>query len=276
MLLAQCTDKAAYAALELFDYRVKPGEKDEDKFPIDLAFQVLTQPAWLQAGTTRQNNTMLAYHWNKVGKRLIRSGSEKGLALAEWMISNMGVKGTFLNEFASPTLEVLNEIAKREPVRVWRIASRFLIDPLDGRAFHLLQWLRGQYGFRHEKDNGALLLFPRDIIWQWIDEDPESRAHLIAEYCPKEISRSDEDCSFAIALLERYGHRDDVRSAFSANYNSGAWSGSASAHQQRKIQLLQEFLNNEQNTSVRIWLQSEIGSLELRLKQEKMNEERSA
>ncbi len=272
VLIETGTRECAAIAVELFDYRFKVNESDGAQFPVSLAVEVLTQRGLLHPDNGGRR-TMLAHHWARIAKRVAMSDSRLAIVVVDWVLENFETPHTLLDDYGSEVWDALTEITKRSPVEVWNSASKFLTLPLNRRAFGILQWLRGGFG-RAEDDEGALLHIPRSAIWGWIDEDIETRAWLIAQHCPKQLKRDANGPSFALELLERYGGRDDVRSSYSANYNTEGWSGPITAHYAVKIENLRRLLEAESNDNVRMWLRAEIASLERTLEVERIREER--
>lgn len=271
-LIQDGTRECAAISVELFDYRFRMNESGGEEFPLSLAVEVLTQPGLLQPAKGGRL-TMLAHHWGRIAKEVTKSNLQLAIKVADWVFENFETPHTLLDDYGSEVWEALSEITKLSPVEVWQSACRFLTLPLGRRAFGILQWLRG-WGGRAKGDKGALLHIPRFAIWRWIEEDIEARAWLIAEYCPNLLRRDANGPSFALELLERYGERGDVRSSYSANYNTESWSGPITAHYSRKIDKLRGMLEAESNNNVRMWLRAELASLEQILAVERIREER--
>ena len=136
--------------------------------------------------------------------------------------------------------------------------------PIDSRAFHIRQWLR----------KGGLTHFPPEALWQWIDADTEKRAWYGASFVPPFLTRSETEVCWARELLVRYGARKDVRNNLHANFGTESWSGPESHHYQAKKRMFEEFRETESDQNVRRWLDEEIESLNRRIQDARVREER--
>lgn len=275
-LLAAQSWEAAVTALELFDYRYSPADETENgkSMPVDLAFRVLTQPVLFTTQRTIRRDTMLDYHWGKVATKLLNRDLDMGIEIARLVLENVGNAGSLASIHRSELSKLLDEVTRQAPVEMWQVIAALIAPPADSRAFTIFQWLRGGQGFGDQDDRGALLLIPRAVIWEWIESDVDMRAPYLAHYCPQRIDRVGGNPSFALEFLERYGHLKKVRSAFSANYHTGAWWGPASSHLEVKRNQLREILAEESNSNVRDWVADEIAGLEQWIEKEKVREER--
>lgn len=224
---------------------------------------LLTQPTWIQPPENLQLDSMDYYHWREVGRAFVDTHPEKDITLAEWMIEYFGERGTILDGL-SETEAVLYSIAQQHPLEVWTLITKYLGPPLDRRAFHLRNWLQG-----------ALPVFPLEQIWQWVDEDTERRASYLAGFVPKSLIKQEEQVSLAREVLMRYGEREDVRQAFSANYFSGTWWGSESAHYESERQNLLDLKPQEDNSNVKRWIDEYVNELNGYIGDAKMREERN-
>ena len=68
--------------------------------------------------------------------------------------------------------------------------------------------------------------------------------------------------------------RKDVRRNLMANFSTEGWAGSASLHHEMKKQQLLEFLKEEDNENVRIWVDEYVAALDEDIRRENIEEER--
>src|SRR5205823_2519829 len=120
----------------------------------------------------------------------------------------------------------------------------------------------------------ALTMMPRDKIWEWVNENVEERAWLVAHIAPKTTSLDNWSSSLARAVLVRYGNRKDVRGELRANYSTEGWSGPESMHYQAKKLTLLQFKDAETNDNVKQWLNEYISILDADIKRAQIEEER--
>ena len=111
-------------------------------------------------------------------------------------------------------------------------------------------------------------------VFDWIAEDPESRASDLAQAVPKTIGR-DGKGAWARELLDRYGHRQDVRRRLLSHFWADSWCGNASDHYRSKRQKTRAWLDGETSIRVREWLEEHIDCLSRDIERAEVDEERS-
>ncbi len=265
----------AYAVsitLDLYDfYYIRTESKHT--MPKEVTLELLTHPLLLQKTKSGKRNQMDDYHWKNIGKPFVQLYPEKSLDLADKMLQHFGEEDTIFDSFHSHTQEVLNEVARRNPEEIWTRVTKYLGPPKDSCAYHITQWLRGDFSFDDE-EKGMLPIFPSEIIWKWVDEDINNRAKYLASFVPNKLLRAEGKICFAREVLVRYGTRDDVRRNLMANFSTEGWSGPESLHYQKKKQNLLEFKKEENNENVKCWIDEYVSSIDKRIEQAKIEEER--
>jgi hypothetical protein len=261
-LLQADTDIGAATAIDLYHFFYLMGETVR-ALPHDLTLRLLTAPPLFRESESRLLEEQ-DYDWTQVAAAFLNQYPEDGLSIARAMLSSFGEDGTVTGRFNSETEKILNSIAKAFPNEVWEEVAALLGPPIDSRAFHIRQWLR----------KGGLTLLPQSALWQWIDADIEKRAWYAAMLVPTVLTRSGNEGSWARELLVRYGNRKDVRSNLHANFGTEAWSGPESSHYESKKRLLEDFRRGESDANVTLWLDEAIDSLEHRIADARLREER--
>jgi hypothetical protein len=142
---------------------------------------------------------------------------------------------------------------------------------MDKKQFFIRSWLRGSNVF--EKETGAILLFKKETVFNWIDKDVAKRAWYIASIIPKDLSANSAKC-WTTSILNKYGDREDVRSNLSANYSTEGFSGKASLYYKSKKDKFGSILQRENNPKVKKWLKEYIKQIEYNIKRETIAEER--
>ena len=170
---------------------------------------------------------------------------------------------------------MLTEIIKQHSKEIWSRIAKYIGPPIDSRAHHITQWLRGG-GFWGAEYKGALSEIDMEAVWQWVDENIEERAWYIASFVPKMLFREEGRVCWAREVLVRYGSREDVRRNFSANFSSEGWTGPESTHFQNKKQELLTFREGEDSENVQRWIDEYVSQLDQRIDQAKIMEEREA
>jgi hypothetical protein len=265
---------AIYIALELFHSYY--GRKDvKHKLPEELTLKVLAHPLLFESSKRRHPGTMDVFHWTELGKHFIALYPKRSLDLANTLIEHFGEEGTILEGFYTRTQSVLGMIAQEFPYEVWKRLAGYLGPPIDTRAFHLRQWLRGDDFFGGERV-GVFPIFPLDAIWQWVDEAVDERAWYLASIVPNKLFRQEDKPCLARQVLIRYGDRDDVRRNLMANFSTGGWSGLESAHHERRKQELLEYKDEETDEQVRSWIDDYVSEIDHRIEQARIEEERES
>lgn len=254
-LLLEIDDaNAPDAALDIIDSRLR-GQPDEIK-GLSTRMEGALNSTVLVEDETRghSNNDMRLFRWNEVANLLLETDPDAAAKLAVQCIANFAKASSVTSGFHPYPLKFLSNAARLKPAVIWpAIAHRLETQRKDTGTWHLLNWLGGGR-WVGEKDEAGLNAIPTDMVFEWVDEDADDRAWILAEHCPPLVSRPDESPTFARQLLERYGWIEKVRSSLHANNFSEGWSGPASEHYSQKLKNLDASLTVETNDDVRIWL----------------------
>jgi len=241
--------------------------------PVKLTMKLLMHPLLFQKLNSGKRDQMDDYHWANIGKAFIKFYPGNNLEIADKILQHFGEDGTIVDNIHSRTQAVLNEITQNYSKEVWMLVTKYLGPPIDSRAYHIKQWLRGDFSFDDE-EKGVLPIFPLELIFKWVDEDIENRAWYFASFLPKKLFREEGKICFAREVLVRYGTRDDVRRNLMANFSTEGWSGLESLHYQKKKQHLLEFKKEENNENVKYWIDEYVSSIDKRIEQARIEEER--
>ncbi|MCW5649732.1 MAG: hypothetical protein KIS62_08305 [Ramlibacter sp.] len=216
---------------------------------------------------------MHGYYWKKVCLKLITWDSSQAISLLDAMLAAMGE--TYELSYDSYVAPLMNELAQTAPQAAWSAIKNQFERELPKWRADLLHWLKGGLGsFDEEEPRGAIALLPVADILEWIEQDIESRAALIAHAA---IGTLDDDSGGHLTreLLGRYGKVDGVRDGVSATFHTGSWTGSTTAYLKRKRERLRRWLASGFESEVTQWIESEIEGLDRNIEREEMEEERS-
>lgn len=111
-------------------------------------------------------------------------------------------------------------------------------------------------------------------IFEWIEEDLEPRAVMMARATPGTLD-DEQGGRLTRELLYRYGQLDGVQNGISANFHSGGWTGPTSAYLKRKRERFRRWLAAGFEIEITHWIEVEIEYLDQRIEREEINEERS-
>lgn len=112
-------------------------------------------------------------------------------------------------------------------------------------------------------------------MWEWVDEDKETRSKYFATFVPPLFSLN-EGNSLARDFLVRYGKDKKVRDVFSANYSTELIMGSATSHYINKKKFLLELKRNETDNNVINWITEYIERLDGFIEMSRIHEEEDA
>lgn len=242
--------------------------------PEKLTLRVLMHEKLFHKSKEIRRDTMDDYNWTEIGKEFVQRYPQKSLILVDKILAHFGEEGTILRGFHPNTHVIINEITQQQPKEVWKKIIKYLGPPIDSRAFHIREWLRGGSEFLGPRGEGALSLMPLREVWRWVDGDIEKRAWYLASFVPKGLFREKNKTCLAREVLVKYGEREDVRDNLMANFSTEGWTGPASLHYQKKKQQLLDFKEEEDNDNVKRWIDDYVVVLDQHIEREKIEEER--
>lgn len=218
-------------------------------------------------------NVMRGHHWKNVCLKLIRWDANRTLPLLDALLIEMGKDyGLSYDHYVEP---LANELLHADPVGAWKIVKMHFEETLPKWRSDLLHWLKGGLSTFDEKDScGAITDLPLPEILEWIEEDPESRAALMAHAVPGSLD-DEQGGRLTRELLCRYGQFNGVRSGISATFHSGGWTGPTSAYLKRKREKLRRWLAAGFEIEITQWIEAEIEYLDRDIEREEIDEERS-
>lgn len=271
-LLSSAEDYAVSIALDLYQFFYLRKES-KHKLPDKLTLRLLTHPSLFRKPSKSRRDQMDDFHWKEIGNKFIELYPKNCLPLAEIIFENFGEDGGILEDYHSDTQQVIDNVARKYPEEVWDIVAKHLGPPIDSRAFHIKEWLRGSE-FSSAGESGALPFFPTKKVWEWVDKNVEKRAWYVASFAPKLLFRQKDKPCWAREILVKYGDRKDVRQTMDANFYTEGFSGPASLHYKQKKEQLLAFREGESNANVKRWIDEEVSLLDKYIAHEIIQEER--
>lgn len=218
-------------------------------------------------------DVMRGYHWKNVCKKLIKWDDSCVLPLLDVLLDKMGE--VYRLSYDPDVKTLANELVQVNPSGAWGIIKAHFDETLPMWRGGVLNWLEGGLvGFEEQEPRGAIADLPFQEIFQWIDENPESRAELIAHAAPRTLDDI-KGGKLTRELLRKYGQFDGVQSGISTNFHSGEWSGPRSTYLKRKREMFRRWLAAGFDYEITQWIESEIESLDRIIEREEINEERS-
>ena len=240
--------------------------------PEDLGFRILTQPSLFIPRDANKRSQMDDYYWGKVAEEYITQYPNKVSKLARVIIDHFGEDGTIVDGYRNEATSILKKIIKLDPEGLWKLISPRISKLKNGADLRMMWWLSGNTGF--DRNDGVLSLFPEYLLWEWVDEDVESRVRLMASYIPNRLYKDDGTPTVARGLLVRYGDRADVRDAFTINNGNGGWSGDASVHYTSRLNYYLDMKQRETDPNVIRWIDEFTADLKKQIERARIDEER--
>lgn len=238
-------------------------------FTSDFVFHVVSSSI---PGEGNQD-AMHGYHWKNVCLKLIKWDASLTLSLLDALLSAMGK--IYRLSYDSNVAPLADELVRFNPTGAWKIIKAHFEAMLPKWRSDILNWLKGGLSTFDEKDpRGAIVDLPMLEIVKWIEEDPETRASLIAHAAIRTLD-DEQGGRLTRELLHRYGQFDGVRNGISATFHSGGWTGPTSAYLKRKRERFLHWLAAGYEVEVIQWIEDEIGYLDRNILQAEIEEERS-
>ena len=246
-------------------------QKHDKKLPKDLTLKVLLNSVLLKPIPRNVRDQMAEHNWTEIGKKYVKLFPKDILGLGKEMLTHFNEDDTIFDGLHSQTQKVLNDITSLYPEEIWKEVANYLGPPIDARAYHLKEWLRGGSFFDYKE--GAISSLPPSNIWRWVDENIEKRAWYLATFVPKILFRDKKRMCWAREVLVRYGDREGVKRNLIANFSTEGWSGPESQHLEGKKKKLLKYETGETNNNVLRWIDEYVEILDQRIKQARIEEE---
>ncbi|MCK4599376.1 hypothetical protein KAU37_06125 [Candidatus Bipolaricaulota bacterium] len=246
-------------------------EQTGSSVPDPLLERLLLHSVWFSEVSNSLSSQTDDWAWCELATRLIARKPEARRLLAEKVLMNFGSRGIVSGRRVGSVVKFLARTIDEAPAELWDLISPDLADG-DTRTFWIKQWLQGSDSFGLVQ-NGALELFPTELIWRWVEEDPSERAPILASLVPKDLGA---DPSYTRELLVRYGNIEGVPVALNGRYANEGWTGPESEHFTKRRDHYLSIRNDESDVRVVSWLDKYIEYLDYMIRRAEIEEEREA
>ena len=215
---------------------------------------------------------MSGYIWKKVCDKLIKWDASYAMPLLDVLFTEMG------NEYRLSYDEYVgalaNELTRLDISGAWNLLVKHFEATLPKWRIDLLDWLKGGLmRFDEEETYSPLADLPKTEIFQWIEQDIENRAALIAHAAPRTLD-DEGGGQLTRELLTRYSLVDGVSNGISAIFQSGGFTGPRSQHLKRRRDKLRTWLSARFQYEVTRWIENELDDLDQSIEAADINEER--
>lgn len=215
---------------------------------------------------------MRGYIWKKVCNKLIKWDASYAMPLLDVLFTEMG--NEYRLSYDEHVGALANELTRMDASRAWNLLVKHFEATLPKWRSDLLSWLQGGImRFDGEKTYSPLSDLPTTEIFQWIEQDIENRAALIA--CAAPCTLDDEGGGqLTRELLTRYSSVDGVSNGISAIFHSGSYTGPRSQHLKRRRDKFRTWLSAGYQYEVTQWVENELDDLDQSIEAAEINEER--
>lgn len=245
---------------------------EKNNWPVnpDFVFKVVTA----QIHFEEQLDTMHTYHWHSVCNKLVAYDSTKAQPLLDVLLQQMGSNYRLsYDSYVEPLAKLLCHMS---PTEAWGIVASHLLSSAPEWRVDILNWLKGGFGSFDEREIAPPIAeFPLQLILNWIAQDPEERASMIAHCAPSSL---DDQFGGALtrALLTNYRNLDGVISGISCNFHSGCRSGPRSQHLRARRDQFRGWLSKDFDAHVMSWIEDEIDGMDRKIETADIAEERES
>lgn len=217
-------------------------------------------------------NSSRTYEWNEIVEAVVDEEPRSSPNILDAVIDASESERNFIR-LAGYSRETLGKIIEADPSGAWSIIST-KISSEGISAWWTAEFLSGNLSL-----GGSL--FGR-LNWEevenWIGDDPEERAPVVASSIEAKLPESQDDTTLARELLAEYGHIEPVQNRLESTYFTESWTGSSVTHFKEKKIRMENSLQVEEgraDTSREVlrWGESILERLEYRIASAEVSEE---
>ncbi len=262
--LSEMGGKASWSALNVIYMYCFSNQDCTDKIREQLKVLVMAVP--LSKG---QKDTQTDFHhWHDLAQKILKERDEEfAVALARQLIaaSQHGFDHGDIWSYIKPLLtEVMSDYCEE----VWPLFANAIINA-EGMEIYWLKELLDRENYFSNKLPSVLSAVPIEQIMSWCDQHPDIGPAFVASCVNilQEVDDKQQPTELFIALLERFGHNDDVARSLAANMATRGWSGSLVPYLQADKAALST-LQDHQSPNVRGWIKQRMASIDKQIEYE--------
>src|SRR5437867_2976693 len=185
------------------------------------------------------------HNWSEISKAFIEQYPEMLQEIANQIFVHFREKNSVAHS-EEDIQRILFDAIDENPEKWTRKILDKMNPPVDEKGLKLCYWFGGVF----TENTPLSYVLNVNILWDWIDEEKNTRAKHIARYIPAHLFHSNETVCLARELLAKYGGNSEVCNAFAQNFLTGSFTGSATNYYEKKRQNLLEFKENETDPNV--------------------------
>lgn len=246
-------------------------EKDDAKpLPEDLVFELLTADAMADGRVVHS----ASYYWSRLAKAFINQFPNR-----EWdlfaQVLRVAMRGWFVLEDLDTNKEaILTTSIRKDPKTAWACIAEVYLEARECGDRLRQHWLAsGGHRIIGDDNPGPIQFVPADVLFDWVDENVEERAYWLTGVLPKTLDRSDAG-RLTRNFVAKYGKGESVRMGLYARFHSRGWCGNASDHYRKLRGQARQWLTDENNNTVKRWVEDYIDGLNYDIERAEIEEER--
>jgi hypothetical protein len=266
--LLKADKKGAGIALEI-TYGWYCHEKTSTALPEDVISQVLTDKTVLLNLSDGSGD----WYWQEIEQQYIKRNPKHIFELFGNVVESLRHVGHGFLGLRDGLRSALADIINTDPKQCWQVISSEH-NKEDNLGRGVVELLEPGVSFGEDELFGLISLFPAANVMEWISQNPEERAPIIAGMAPKTLNSETSGGKLTRDLLAQYGDMKSVSNELLAHFHTGGWSGPASEHYRRKRDTAREWLAGESSPRVRVWIERYVEMLTQEIESAEMEEER--
>ena len=224
--------------------------RDGGTLPLETRRKVVMQDALTINKEVK--GLMTDYCWQSLCESLLDDNPDSTGELVSYIVTLLKRGAPFDDYYFR---QVLIKAAQIDPFDTWNAVAPSIVEDIFD--------IRNCFFDIYDHDKGVPADYiPDSIILDWIEEDAEERAPIIARNISSDLYDADGNPLLAREILVRYGASDAVQNALAASEMSFSWVGSQEDALQDKICKMTGYKAKEQNKNVLRWLNKMINGLE--------------
>lgn len=262
--LSKMGGKASWSALNVIYMYCFSNQNSTDKIREHIKALILAVP--LNKG--QKDTPTDFHHWHDLAQKIFKERDvEFAVALTRQLIS-ASQHGFDHGDIWSYIKPLLTEVMGDYCEEVWPLFASTIINAKGMEIYWLKELLDRENSFSNKLPS-VLSVVPIEQIMSWCEQHPDIGPAFVASCVNilQEVDDKQQPTELFIALLERFGHDDDVASSLAANMGTRGWSGSLVPYLQADKAALST-LQDHENSNVRRWIKQRMVSIDKQIEYE--------
>jgi len=274
LLILEETGSLWNTALQMFHtyYTEKEGSESVQARPLpeDLAFRLLTSKAMSDERVARD----AGFYWSRLGKLFVDQFPSRKWELFKHVLNATATDSFVLLDLDTSREQLMLSLLHADPISAWACIAEVFDDHQEQGCFGIQRWIAtGGHRIIGNESPGPIQHIPEEVIYAWVDEDPDRRRHWIIRTLPKTFDQTGAG-RLTRGFVAKYVKNEDFRNSLHCHFHSRGWSGKASEHFRKLREQARTWLDGERDPVVIRWIEEYIDHLSSDIDREEIREER--